>query len=313
MGRFLVLGAGAVGQGTALELASAGHQVTVVSRSGRGPAHERVEAVAADAADVERLTELATGTSAIINALNPPKYTTWERDWPPLAAAALGAAERTGAGLVTVNNLYAYGLVDGPMTEETPLRPHGRKGELRAQMWEEALAAHRAGRVRVTELRASDYTGPGVGAQSLLNSMVITPAVKGRPVWLVMGGPDVPHTWTDVRDVARLAAVLATDDRSWGQAWHVPSADPRTVREVVAEVAQLRGRTPKAVHGIPRSAVTALGAVVPLLKELRETRHQFERPFVLDATHSEQVFGLRATPWEVTLKETVEWLSVTAA
>jgi hypothetical protein len=59
--------------------------------------------------------------------------------------------------------------------------------------------------------------------------------------------------------------------------------------------------------------VTALGAVVPLLKELRETRHQFERPFVLDATHTEQVFGLQATPWEVTLKETVEWLSATAA
>jgi nucleoside-diphosphate-sugar epimerase len=319
MGRFLVLGAGAVGQGTALELASAGHQVTVVSRSGRGPAREgvgdtgRIEAVSADAADVERLTELATGASAIINALNPPKYTTWERDWPPLAAAALTAAERSGAGLVTVNNLYAYGLVDGPMTEQTPLRPHGRKGELRAKMWEDALAAHRAGRVRATELRASDYTGPGVGAQSLLNSMVISPAAKGRPVWLVMGGPDVPHTWTDVRDTARLAAVLATDDRSWGQAWHVPSAAPRTVREVVAEVAQLCGRAPKAVHGIPRSAVTALGAVVPLLKELRETRHQFERPFVLDATHTEQVFGLQATPWDVTLKETVEWLSATAA
>jgi nucleoside-diphosphate-sugar epimerase len=313
MGRFLVLGAGAVGQGTAVELASAGHRVTVVSRSGRAPAHEGVESASADATDVERLTELATGASAIINALNPPKYTVWERDWPPLAAAALSAAERTGAGLVTVSNLYAYGMVDGPMTEQTPLQPHGHKGELRARMWEEARRAHEAGRVRATELRASDYTGPGVGAQSLLNSMVVAPALKGRPVWLVMGGPDVPHTWTDVRDTARLAAVLATDDRSWGHAWHVPSADARTVREVVADVAQVCGREPRGVHGIPRGMVSALGAVVPLLRELRETRHQFERPFVLDSSHTSAVFGLAPIPWEQTLKETVDYLSATAA
>jgi nucleoside-diphosphate-sugar epimerase len=313
MGRFVVLGAGAIGQGTARELAGAGHEVQIVSRSGRRPEVEGVTAVAADAGDVDHLTTLATGASAIVNALNPPKYTTWERDWPPLAAAALTAAERTGAGLVTVDNLYAYGLVDGPMTEATPLRPNGHKGELRARMWEAALEAHRAGRLRATSLRASDYTGPGVRETSLLNSMVITPALKGRPVWLVMGGADVPHTWTDVRDTARLAAVLATDDRSWGQAWHVPSAEPRTVREVVADVAQVCGRAPGAVHGIPRGVVTALGAVVPLLKELRETRHQFERPFVLDSSHTQSVFGLRPTPWEQTLEASVGYLSGTAA
>jgi nucleoside-diphosphate-sugar epimerase len=199
------------------------------------------------------------------------------------------------------------------MREDTALRPAGRKGEIRAQMWRAALEAHQAGRVRATELRASDYTGPGIGAQSVLNSMVIGPTVKGRPVWLVMGGPDVPHTWTNVLDTARLAAVLATDDRSWGQAWHVPSAAPRTAQEVVDDVARICGRAPKRVHGIPRGVVTALGTVVPLLKELRETRHQFERPFVLDASHTAATFGLEATPWEQTLKESVAYLSGTAA
>jgi nucleoside-diphosphate-sugar epimerase len=313
MGRYVVLGAGAIGQGTARELAGAGHTVQIVSRSGRDPQVEGVTAVAADAADVERLTQIASGAAGIVNALNPSSYSAWERDWPPLASSALTTAERTGAGLVTVSNLYAYGHVDGPMREDHPLRPAGRKGEIRAQMWRAALEAHEAGRVRATELRASDYTGPGIGAQSVLNSTVIGPTVKGRPVWLVMGGPDVPHTWTNVLDTARLAAVLATDDRSWGRAWHVPSAAPRTAQEVVDDVARICGRAPKRVHGIPRGAVTALGAVVPLLKELRETRHQFERPFVLDASHTSDVFGLEATPWEQTLKESVAYLSGTAA
>lgn len=313
MARFVVLGAGAVGQGTARELAGAGHTVRIVSRSGRGPACAGVEAVRADAADVEQLVTVSSGAAAIVNALNPSSYTRWERDWPPLAQAALAAAERAGAGLVTVSNLYGYGLVEGPMREDHELRPNGPKGEVRARMWEQALAAHREGRVRVTELRASDYVGPGVGAQSLLNSMVIAPTLRGRPVWLVMGRGDVPHTWTDVRDTARLAAVLATDDRSWGTAWHVPSGAARTIQEVADEAARMCGRAPRRVHGIPRGVVTALGTVVPLLRELRETRHQFERPFVLDSSRTAATFDLEATPWEQTLKETVAYLSATAA
>lgn len=313
MARFVVLGAGAVGQGTARELAGAGHSVRIVSRSGRGPACAGVEAVRADAADVEHLVTVSSGAAAIVNALNPSSYTRWERDWPPLAQAALAAAERSGAGLVTVSNLYGYGLVEGPMREDHELRPNGPKGEVRARMWEQALAAQREGRVRVTELRPSDYVGPGVGAQSLLNSMVIAPTLRGRPVWLVMGRGDVPHTWTDVRDTARLAAVLATDDRSWGTAWHVPSGAARTVQEVADEAARMCGRPPRRVHGIPRGVVTALGTVVPLLRELRETRHQFERPFVLDSSRAAATFDLAPTPWEQTLKETVAYLSATAA
>lgn len=313
MARFVVLGAGAVGQGTARELAGAGHTVRIVSRSGRGPACAGVEAVRADAADVEQLVTVSSGAAAIVNALNPSSYTRWERDWPPLAQAALAAAERSGAGLVTVSNLYGYGLVEGLMREDHELRPNGPKGEVRARMWEQALAAHREGRVRVTELRASDYVGPGVGAQSLLNSMVIAPTLRGRPVWLVMGRGDVPHTWTDVRDTARLAAVLATDDRSWGTAWHVPSGAARTIQEVADEAARMCGRAPRRVHGIPRGVVTALGTVVPLLRELHETRHQFERPFVLDSSRAAATFDLAPTPWEQTLKETVAYLSATAA
>jgi len=38
-------------------------------------------------------------------------------------------AEQTGAGLVTVSNLYAYGRVVGPMTEDQPLVPNGHKGD----------------------------------------------------------------------------------------------------------------------------------------------------------------------------------------
>ena len=312
--RYVVLGAGAVGQNTAQELVAGGHEVRLVSRSGRGAHLDGVEAVSADATDVDRVTELARGAQALVNALNPPDYSAWQRDWPPLAASVLTAAERTGAGLVIVGNLYGYGPVDAPMTERTPLRPSGPKGALRVRMWEDALAAHAAGRVRVTELRASDYTGPGIGARtSMLQELVVTPVVRHRPVWLLVGDPDAAHTWTDVRDTARLAAVLAQDERGWGRAWHVPSAPARSMRAVAGEVAALVGRRPGAVRAIPAPVVRAMGLVVPFLGELAETRYQFDRPFVLESTETEQVFGLQATPWEQTLADTVAFVRDPAA
>ncbi|WP_323095507.1 NAD(P)H-binding protein [Intrasporangium sp. YIM S08009] len=316
MSHHLVLGAGGVGRTTTAALVAAGHTVTLASRSGRvterpwQDAHpEAVEVVAADAADASRLTELARGAASIVNAVNPPSYTTWDTDWPPVAAATLAAAEATGAGLVIIGNLYGYGRVEGPMREDDPMRPAGHKGALRADMWTEALARHRAGRVRVTELRSSDYFGPGTTPRtSYLNDVVIDALLAGRTPLVPAGRPDVPHSWTYVPDVGALAARVATSDPSadaWGRAWHVPTSAPRTFAEAARDVARLAGVTARTVRVLPRPLGTAAGLVVPFMRELRETRHQFERPFVLDTTLTEHTFGLAPTPWDDALEATI--------
>ena len=48
-----------------------------------------------DEADLT-LIELAEGAVALYNCVNPPSYTVWPEFWPPVAAAFLEAAERTG-------------------------------------------------------------------------------------------------------------------------------------------------------------------------------------------------------------------------
>ena len=235
MARFVVLGAGAVGQGTARELAGAGHdradRLALRTRARGAPVWRQYSA---DAADVEQLTSVSSGATAIINALNPPRYTTWERDWPPLAQRRCSAAaERSGAGLVTVSNLYGYGLVDGPMREDTPAaaqRPQGRDprpdvgaGPCRPQGG--SRAGHRAAGLR---LRGAGRRSP---EPAQLDGH--RPHAAGAAGVAGHGSTGTSaHTWTDVRDTARLAAVLATDDRSWGTAWHVPSGAARTIQEV---------------------------------------------------------------------------------
>ncbi len=65
--------------------------------------------------------------AVIYNCVNPP-YDRWVELWPPMAQAFLDYAERTGAVLATCSNLYGYGPVDVPMTEDLPLAATGDEG-----------------------------------------------------------------------------------------------------------------------------------------------------------------------------------------
>ncbi|WNB85522.1 hypothetical protein [Cellulomonas sp. ATA003] len=82
MSHHVVVGAGSVGTATARLLAGRGEAVTVVSRSGGGPTGPGLTRVAADAADVDAFTTLATGAVALYDCANPA-YHRWATDWPP--------------------------------------------------------------------------------------------------------------------------------------------------------------------------------------------------------------------------------------
>ncbi|MFM2077019.1 MAG: hypothetical protein RJA49_909 [Actinomycetota bacterium] len=304
MQHHLVIGSGPVGSGIALRLAEQGHPVTVVTRSGSGPDHPLVTKVKGDAADAETLTDLATGAATIFNCANPP-YHRWATDWPPMHAAIMAAAERTGAVVVMMDNLYGFG--EGrpmPMREGDPLLATGTKGAVRARMARELLEAHAAGRLRATLARASDFYGPGVRDASL-GERVVPNVLKGKRVSL-LGRLDIPHSVSYMPDVVTTMVTIALDERAWGSAWHVPSGPAVSQRMVVQAFADAAGTTVKA-GAVPKAAITALGVVSPQMAGLKEVWYQFARPWVMDATLTEQTFGLRATPLADGAAATVAW------
>jgi len=297
MSDHVIVGAGAVGSAAALLLAGRGEQVRVVSRRGTGPEHPAIERVAADATDAELLTKIATGAVALYNCANP-LYHQWFTDWPPLASALLTAAERSGAVLATISNLYGYGPVDGPITHKTPLAATHPKLKLRADMWRDALAAHEAGRIRATEVRASDY----VEANSILSTVMGKPLLAGSRAY--SPSPlDVPHSWTSITDAARALITVAGDERAFGQAWLVPTNPALTVRQLAARFAEVNGAPKAKVTEIPYPVMWATGLFSPMVKELRATRYQFTRPFVVDSSLTTETFGLEPTAMEDALRD----------
>jgi nucleoside-diphosphate-sugar epimerase len=305
MSLHVIVGAGPVGSATATRLAARGEQVRVITRSGNGPTADGVEHVAADATDTERLVGLAAGAAVLYNCASPP-YHRWPQQWPPLADALLATAERTGAVLVTMSNLYGYGPPAKEMTEQDPQHATGPKGMVRAAVWAKALAAHRAGRLRATEARASDYFGPGVRGQSPIGERSIPRLLAGRTI-PVLGDPDVPHSWTYLQDIAATLETLGVDERAWGRAWHVPSNPPMTQRELYTALARINGAPPPRLRPIPAWLIRAGGVVNPILRELPEVAYQFSRPFVVDSSAYQDAFGVWPTPMDRALAATLAW------
>lgn len=304
MQHHLVIGNGPVGSGIALELASRGMPVTVVTRRGMAPNHPLITAATSDAADADRLTALAHGAATIFNCANPP-YHRWPIEWPPIHTAVMTAAERSGAVVVMMDNLYGFG--DGssmPMREHDPLQASGPKGATRARMATDLLAAHAAGRLRATLARASDFYGPGV-VDASLGERVVPRVLAGKKVSL-LGRTDIPHSVSYMPDVVRTMVTIALDERAWGAPWHVPSGPAVSQRMVVQALADAAGTTTK-VGAVPKVALGLLGTFSAPMKALQEVWYQFDQPWVVDATHTEQTFGLSATPLADGAAATVAW------
>ncbi len=304
MNHHVVIGAGPVGAGIATVLAQRGESVTVVTRSGTGPDHALVTKVRADAGDPRALLRAATGASTIYNCVNPP-YNKWATDWPPVHVALMTAAEQTGALLVMMGNLYIFG--DGttmPMHEGDAATTRGTKGSVRARMESDLLAAHATGRLRATFARASDFYGPTV-LGSALGERCVPRVIAGKRV-SVLGDVDTLHSLSYMPDVVNTMVTIATDERAWGKAWHVPNAPATTQRRTIEAFAHAAGTTAK-VGAIPKLALSLLGVASPVMRELKETWHQWAQPWVTDSTLTEQTFGLRATSLEEGAAATVEW------
>ena len=293
----VVVGAGPTGTATALLLAESGDDVRVVTRRGTGPSHPRIELVAADA--TTQLAALSEGAATLINCAMPP-YDRWPEETPALSAALLTAAEKTGAGYLNLSNPYGYGPVDGPQTDDLPLRPTTIKGRVRATMYLDGLAAHQAGRLRFAEVRPGDYLG--VGAVAMFN-LAIGPNVLAGEEVVFAADLDAAHSWTYTGDVARTLVAVARNDRAWGQAWHTPQTSDLSVRQLAERFAAVAGVPMPPIREMTPLELHTLARTEPVMAETAEMQYLYLRPSVLDWSRTAATLDLKPTPLDDVLRE----------
>lgn len=299
-----ILGAnGAIARELSHHLHALGDRVRQVSRTPK-PVHSTDEAVSADLLDAAATARAVAG-STVAYLVAGLKYdtSTWQKEWPVVMRNAIDACKRHGSALVFFDNVYAYGRVDGPMTEDTPYNPCSRKGEVRARLAELFMDEVRRGELRGLIVRSGDFYGPNA-TLSLTHATVIQRLkAKKTPQWI--GNPRAWHAFTYTVDAGRTLAALGRTESAYGQVWHaLTSREPMSGEAYIRAACELAGR-PFGMHVAPNWLLALMGFVVPAIRENAEMMYQFEHDYRFDSSKVERVFGLVPTAYRIGIQATL--------
>jgi nucleoside-diphosphate-sugar epimerase len=308
-GRILVLGAaGRLGRTAAGAFRDGGWTVVSLVRAGRArlaPAGTQI--VELDALDHAAVGKAARGADVVLHALNPP-FTQWSRLALPLAYSAISAAETSGATLLFPANLYNFGSpLPLLVSENTPMRPSSRKGQLRVAMEDRIAEAAERG-VRAIIVRAGDFYGRGHGTWF---DLVLTKELsRGRVTY--PGPLDVTHEWAYLPDFA--AALLRVANRretlpqfaSFGFPGHAV-----TGRELTVAIARaLRDKIE--VKRMTWWLIHALRPIVPLCRELSEVAYLWNEPHRVDGSKLAAAIGeIARTPLDLAVARALQDVGAT--
>ena len=292
---------GISGLGLAASLTSKGLPVRGVGRSaGKGP-WEHTKANVLDAAEL--LRALAGSETVYLVVGLDYNIKVWQRDWPIVMSNTIEACMAHGSKLVFMDNVYAYGSVNGVMREDQPLRPNSKKGKVRADILNMLRTAMQKRGLRATVGRSADFYGPHC-TNSILNNIVFDRHAKGqKAMWF--GNPKKVHTFMFTDDIGPALAVLGTDDRALGQEWHLPtSAERWTGEEWVRRSAEAFG-VKGGQQSVSAFMLRLIGLFNPLLGEFAEMNYQYTQDYVLSSEKFEKTFGLKPTDPATGLAKTV--------
>jgi nucleoside-diphosphate-sugar epimerase len=303
----VLLGTGAIGRAVAEELIKRGESVRMVNRSGKmDEVPAGVEVAAADLYEPAQVKEATHGAKVVYQSAQPD-YFAWPEKFPLLQKSIIDGLTGADVKLVLVENLYMYGESNGkPMTEDLPHNARTRKGKTRSDVSNAAFEAHKAGKLKVTAGRGSDFFGAWGLPTAVMGERTFYPMLHGKAANLI-GDIDAPHTHTYIADFGKALVILGERAEADGQAWHVPNDNPRvTQREMVKMIAEEMGIAPK-FSAMGKLMMRIGGLFIPEAKEQVEMMYEFEQSFIVDSSKFEKTFGMKATPMREAIKETVAW------
>jgi nucleoside-diphosphate-sugar epimerase len=299
-----ILGAGGdIGNPLANLLAARNQPFRVVARNPH-PTPGATETVIADIAEKEQAIRAVAGSSIVYLVIGLKyDHKVWLEMWPRIMSNTIEACKRANAKLVFFDNVYMYGKVSGPMTEQTPFNPCSRKGEIRAKIATELIENWKAGSITGMIARAADFYGPAT-RNGMANILVMESFSKGKKAsWLV--NDCVPHSYTYTPDAAQSLLLLAERTTAWNQTWHLPTApDPLTGKEFVSLAAKEFGVAPN-YRVLSRPMLRLVGLFNASVAESYEMLYQSDSPYLFDSSKFAMEFGVTGTSYVDGIRATV--------
>jgi len=293
-----ILGAGgAIGIPLASELRAFTNSIRLVGRSPKA-VHPDDELLAGDVTDPAFVDRAIAGSSVVYVTVGfAYNLKVWRATWPPFLETVIRSCLRHGTRLVFFDNIYLYARHAVPfMTEESPIDPPSRKGQVRAGLHRMLMEAAEKQGLNVLIARAADFYGPD-NKNSALSLMVAENLMKGKRAQ-AFGDIRKVHTYTYTPDAAKATALLGNTPDAFGQVWHVTTTRERLSNEDwIGLIARELGVDPS-VQVVPPWMLRLLGIFVPVLREFPEMLYQYDQDYVFDSSKFEKHFGFTATPAE---------------
>jgi nucleoside-diphosphate-sugar epimerase len=224
----------------------------------------------------------------------------WQQQWPIIMQNVINVAKENQARLIFFDNIYMYGLVDGPMTEATPYNPVSVKGEVRAKIATTLMDEAKAGNLNATIARAPDFYG-AESLNSLLDSMVLAKFAKGESAQWV-GKPDKLHNFIYIPDAGKAVYLLGQHPESGNQIWHLPTAAPMTGKQFIELAAKVFNVPPK-YSTINKLMLRIAGLFNKVIQGAVEMYYQQDHDYIFDSGKFEKQFHVQPTTYQQGITE----------
>jgi nucleoside-diphosphate-sugar epimerase len=312
----LVLGAtGSIGYAVTANLLARRLPVTILVRnrakaSALFPDADTLTIVEGDAQDADLLNQTAANKTHIFHGINYP-YNEWYGNMDAVTKKVIDAAAFGANGKATIvfpGNVYNFGNTRELIREDSLPDPNTRKGKLRVDLETSLEQAAGAGQCRVLNVRLPDFWGPNVlnaGVRPIFEN-----ALTGKALpWLLTA--DIPHQAVYTADAAEIIVrlMLQPGTSEPYTVWNYGGTTHTSIRSWFGQISALTGHPPKVqVHG--RFILSALGLIMPVMREVKEMLYLYENTVLLDDRRVRTLFpDFRETPMEQALTDTLTWFA----
>jgi nucleoside-diphosphate-sugar epimerase len=264
-------------------------QVRLVSRNPKAVIGKE-ELFPADLTSAEQVAKAIKGSEIVYLTIGLQyNLKVWQEQWPKLMQNVINACKENGTKLVFFDNVYMYGKVNGPMTEETPFNPCSQKGEIRAKIATMILDEVAKGSLTALIARAADFYGPETN-NSFLNMMVFENLRKGKSAQLMIS-KNLKHSFTYTPDAGKATAILGNTPSAYNQTWHLPADMNILTGKQIVEIAAGELNTKPNIMVLPKLMIRMAGLFNPIIKESIEMLYQYESDYIFDSSKFDKGFA----------------------
>jgi len=219
----------------------------------------------------------------------------WAEQWPIIMQNVINATKTANARLIFFDNVYMYGLVNGPMLEDTPYKPISKKGKVRAKIADQLMAEVKAGNIQARILRAPDFYGTDSKNSSFDMMLLDKYAKKETAQWV--GDPKKKHNYVYIPDCGKAMYLLGQNPQSDNQIWHAPTAAPLVGTEFINMAANIYLVKPKYMS-INKFMLWVFGLFNKVVAGVVEMYYQYDHDYNFNSDKFEKAFNFKPTSYE---------------